>query len=263
MNETITLLPITPSTPLVVCDAAFLGTLTTVEKSISELVVRDAVSAQAAADIQQRLTTAGRKLEAARVALKEPFLAKGREIDAAAKVPAARIEKAKDSVRGLILEYSLRLEKERAEAEAKRQEELRRLESIRLEEERAAKAKADELAKQVKEAAAKSHAQAMDLDFDEQDEPQKTDTEKAIEAVKFAPSNVAAKPTGVSFKCRLRIKSIDITQLPWPFITKTANEALIRSTYCTGWQEGAPIPIVPGVLFEIDKQVVSTGRSVF
>jgi hypothetical protein len=82
-------------------------------------------------------------------------------------------------------------------------------------------------------------------------------------AVKFAPTPVAAKPTGLAFKCSLRIASVDVNKLPDPFVVKTANQQAIRATYVTGWRDGDPIPEVPGVVFEVERMPVSTGRAVF
>jgi IgA-specific serine endopeptidase len=264
MTDTITLAPISPSAPIVLCDGTFLSTLATVENRIAELRVTDADSAQVAADLQQRLTTAGRKLEAARAELKAPFIAKGREIDEAAKKPAARIDAAKGMLKVLLLDYAQEQEKIRRAAEEARQKELARLEALRVAEERAAQAKAAELAKQAAEAAAKSKAVVMDLDFDEPEAPvQKTETEKRIEAVQFAPAAVAARPSGIAFRESLRIVSADPEQLPEPFVVKTANMKAIRDTFCVGWKAGDAIPACAGVVFAVDKQAVSTGRSVF
>ena len=265
MNDTITLQPVSPSAPIVLCDGTFLSTLANVESRIADLKVTDAESAQAAADLQQRLTTAGRKLESARTELKAPFIAKGKEIDEAAKKPAARIEAAKKLLAMRLLDYAQEQDRKRREAEEIRQKELARLEAIRLAEERAAQAKAAELARQAAEAAAKSKAQVMELDFDDEPAPpvEKTETEKKIEAVQFAPSVVAPPPSGVAFKSSLRIKDVDVSKLPDAFVIKTANASLIRTTFCVGWKDGEPIPVCTGVTFSVDKQAVSTGRNVF
>ncbi len=264
MTDTITLQPVTPSVAIVLCDASFLSTLANVEARIATLKVSDAESAQVAADLQQRLTTAGRKLESARTELKAPFIAKGREIDEASRVPAQRIEQAKDKLKRQLLAYAEEQARIAREAEIARQKELARLEAIRVAEEKVAQAKAAELARQAAEAAAKSKAPTMDLDFDEEPLPvQKTETEKAIEAVQFTPSPVAAKPSGVMFRSAIRIASIDLAKLPESFVVRTANEKAIRATFCTGWRDGDPLPECPGVVFGIDKTAVSTGRSTF
>lgn len=87
--QTITVAPIEPATPVVVCDSKFLSTLAHIEREVAHLAVNDGQSAQLAADLTQRLTKAGRMLEDARQKLKAPFLAKGREIDEAAKATPA------------------------------------------------------------------------------------------------------------------------------------------------------------------------------
>ncbi len=143
-----------------------------------------------------------------------------------------------------------------------------RLERVRQVEEFAARKKAEELAKQLAEAAAKSKAPTLELDDDDAPpapvEPaQKTETEKQIEAIQHAPVVAAPKPAGVSYRVVLIHKVESVAKLPDIFVIKTANDAAIRSTYCSGFREGEPIPVVPGVVFTVQKTVVSTGKSVF
>lgn len=95
ITQVISVPPITPAETVVIANSAFTSTLAKVELEIAHLKITDDQSAQAAANLLQRLTTAGTALEKARKTVKEPFLAKCREIDEAAALPAARIEKAK------------------------------------------------------------------------------------------------------------------------------------------------------------------------
>ncbi len=267
MNDTITLPAITPNAPLVLADASFLSTLASVEKQATSLVITDAQSAQAAADLQTRLTMAGKRLEAARESLKRPFIEKGREIDAAAREPAARIEKAKSVLKSALTAYDVEQERIAREAEQKRQAELARLEKIRLDEEAEAKRKGLELVRQLAEAAAKAKTPppVMEMEFDDapMEPPPKTETEKAIEAVKYAPAVVAQKPSGIRYKVTLKPVVVDVNKLPDMFVTKIANLRGIISTFCAGWKDGQPLPVLDGVKFEIDRTTESTGRAQF
>jgi len=116
-----------PPAPYALASSGFLATLQQVEAEIAAMVVETPQDAQAAANLQSRLTTAGNALEKQRKALKEPFLEAGRKIDEAAKAPAARIEAAKGAVKRLLTAYDQEQQRIAREAEAKRQEELRQL----------------------------------------------------------------------------------------------------------------------------------------
>ncbi len=268
------LVPVTPPVlPLTLVKTGFLTTLSTVEKQVAELKITDAATAQLAANLQVRLTGAGKQLEAARVECKRPFLEIERKIDEAAKAPAARIDAAKKKLQHAQIQFDLDQRKIAAEAEEKRLAELKRLEEKRAAEEREAQRKAAEIAAEQKHAADAAKAAGaepeMEVDFGDDGPatppppPPKTETELEIERVKFAPSPAAAKPTGIAFKTRLRAIVEDVNKLPDHFVTKTPKDAAIYSTFCTGWKEGAPIPECPGVRFEIDRQAVSTGKEQF
>lgn len=268
IDQTITLAPVLPNEPIVLCNSGFIHTLATVEREVANIAVNDGPAAQAASTLLQRLTKAGIELEKARTELKAPFISKGREIDEAAKAPALRIEAAKTLVKQKVSAWQLEEQRKARVAEEARQAELRRLEALRLAEERAAAEKAATLARQAAENAAKlreAATPAIDVDFDDgpQEPPPKTATELEIERVKFAPAVAAAKPQGIAFKCNLRIASVDVNKLPDVFVIKTANQQAIRATFVVGWREGQPIPEVAGVVFEIDRTPVSTGRAVF
>lgn len=265
-DQTITLSPVLPAEPIILCNSGFLHTLATVEREVAGIAITDAASAQAAANLQVRLTAAAKALEDARTKLKAPFIAKGREIDEAAKAPATRIEQAKRGINSKLVQFQ-QAEAERArKAEQARQAELDRLQKLRDEEARIAREKAAEVARLAMEAAAKSTAPVVELDFDEVptslDIP-KTEIEKQIDAVRHAPAVVAAKPEGVRFTCKLIIDTVDASKLPDQFVVREPKLAAIRSLYCVGWKEGEPIPECPGVTFKVDRMSTSTGRSVF
>lgn len=263
VTQTLTVSPVLPSNPIVLCDSAFLTTLSQVEREIAHIAVTDANTAQAASNLLQRLTTAGGKLDKARAALKAPFIEAGRQIDAAAREPQNRIEAAKTGIRQKVTAWQLEEQRKAREAEDARQKELARLEALRLKEEREAREKAEALRREAEERAAALKAPVLDVDFEEDAPPQKTETEIAIEAVKFAPAPVAAKPAGISFKVTLRIASVDVAKLPEPFVIKTPDQMKLRATFCTGWRDGDPVPVVDGVTFEVERTPVSTGRAVF
>lgn len=266
VDQTITVAPVTPATPIVVCDSKFLSTLTAVEYEVASLKITDTQAAQAASGLLGRLTSAGSALEKARATLKAPFIAKGREIDEAAKAPAKRIEDAKDSIKRKVADYHEQQRKAAEEVERQRQAEIKRLEEVARQEEAERARKAAEMAKQAAAAIEAAKAPVVDIDFGDDEPaapPQKSEAEVALERLKYAPAVVAERPVGVAFKTRLLIASVDVAKLPEPFVTRTANEQLIRATYCVGWKDGDPVPEVPGVAFKVDRQVASTGRSAF
>ncbi len=262
--QTLTIPAVTPPGPYVLCSPGFLTGLAQIERAVAHITIADADTQQEAANMLGRLTQAGTVLEAARKQVKQPFLDKCAEIDAAARAPAGRIEAAKNGIKAKVTAYTQEQSRLAAEREKARQLELARLEIKRREEEREAWVKADALAKAVAEAQAKSKMVLEIPDFDDGPvEPPKTETEKAIEAVKFAPTAPIEKPAGIAFRVTLLIDSVDVAKLPEMFVTKTANEKAIRETFCRGYRENDPLPECAGVKFRIVKEPVSTGRAVF
>lgn len=267
----ITVQPVTPAEPLVVCSSRFLHTLAYVEREVAHLSITEPGGAQVAATYLQRLTRAGADLERVRTELKAPFIAKGKEIDDAARAPAARFKAAKTVLKQKVTAWQAEEQRKAREAEAARQAELRRLEAQRFKEEREAREKSDRLAREAEEAAAKLRASAaptVEVDFGDDVElppepPPKTATEIAIEQVRYAPPIVAAKPSGLAFRTTLKIASIDITKLPEVFVIRTANERAIRATFCQAYRDGDPLPECSGVSFEVERTPVSTGRQTF
>lgn len=251
-----------PAAPHTLASPGFLATLATVESQIATMTVTDPQSAQAAADLQTRLTRAGSDLEKQRKALKQPFIDAGRKIDEVAQAPALRIEQAKGSLKRLLTAYDLEQQRLAREAEAKRQAELRALREKQEAEEAAARKKADEIARQAAEAAKASAAPVMDFEAEMEPAP-KTETQKAIEALVHAPAVVAPKPAGVAFRVTLVPTVTDPAKLPDIFVERVPKLAAIRSTYCTSWKEGQPIPVCDGVEFRVDRTPVSTGRQTF
>lgn len=264
VDQTITLLPVLPADPIVVCDSPFLSTLAKVEREVAGLAISDAASAQAAANLLQRLTSAGSKLNDVRLQISAPFRAKVDEINNAAKAPAKRIEEAKTLLKNKSARYDQEQRDAAKKAEEARQKELARLEAIKRQEDAEKERQAEETARLLREAQEKSRVPVMDVEFDDEPVPEaKTATEIRIEEVKYAPVVAAVRPVGVAFRSVLMIDTITVSELPDLYIISTANEKLIRATHCTGWKEGDAIPEVPGVTFKVDRVVASTGRAVF
>ena len=115
-----------PPMPLILADQDFLSSLASVESKVAALRVTDAESAQAAATLQGRLTTAGKMLEATRVALKRPYLEIERKIDEVAEGPRVRISVAKRTLADAITVYDQEQRRIAAERELERQAEIQR-----------------------------------------------------------------------------------------------------------------------------------------
>lgn len=256
-----------PHLPLILADAGFLSTLKTVESQVTALRISDTQSAQQAADLLARLTTAGKKLNETRLALNRPFQAQQDRINELAKAPAARIENLKQSLKVAQTNYANKVQREADEAEKAKQAEIKRLESIaKLERERE-DARLAEIERQAEEARSKQKFEVIDDDepAPEPDPtpPELTPTEKALEAVRYAPVPVVAKASGVSFKTTLVPVVVDLMALPEHFVERIAKIGAIRSTFCTGWKAEQPLPVCPGVKFEVKKEPVSTGKGAF
>lgn len=256
-----------PHLPLILADASFLTTLKTVESQVTALKITDTQSAQQAADLLARLTTAGKKLNETRLALNRPFQAQQDRINELAKAPAARIENLKQSLKVSQTNYVNKVQREADEAERARQTEIKRLEAIaKLERERE-DARLAEIERQAEEARSKQKFEVIDDDEPapepEATPPELTPTERALEAVRYAPVPVVAKASGVSFKTTLVPVVVDLMALPEHFVERIAKIGAIRSTFCTGWKAEQPLPVCPGVEFQVKKEPVSTGKGAF
>lgn len=256
-----------PPLPLVLADSVFLSALKQVEGQVATFKITDAQSAQAAADLQTRLTNAGTKLEKARVALVAPYLAQQRAINTAAEGPADRITAAKKTLSNLQTAWAVEQQRLARIAEQKRQDELRALEQQRVKEAEAEAARVAELQRQADEVAATAAKGVKIFDFDAEDEPeptpepvQPTPTEERIAQLQAAPVVVAPKPVGVRLVVKLVATVIDVGALPDIFVVKTAKMAALSAAYCSGWKEGMAIPVCPGVKFEAVSSTQSTGR---
>lgn len=267
-----------PSSPVAICDAKFLHTLAVVELEVARLNISTPTENQGGANLIVRLTGAAGALEKAREQAKKPFLDAGRMIDAAAAAPKTRIESALRLVKTKVAAYEQAQRDEAARLERERLAEVRRLEELGRKEQADRDRKAAELARiaeenrrKLEEAAKLAPPVLVEVvEWDDEPAPQpepvqKTETEIALERVKFAPAAVAVAPKaqGVATRVTLVIDSIDLTKLPDVFVIRTANERAIRATFCQGFRDGDAIPECAGVAFRIHREVVSTGRSAF
>ena len=285
------IVPAIPHLPMggtALVDASWTNALAAIGERVKALKVVDQPTAQIASDLQRRLTTAGSELEKARKAYKEPFLEAGRAIDAAAAKPTATIARLKADLQAGITAFTVAEAARIAKIEADRQAEIRRLQAIAD----AEKKRQDELAAKLAEEARinaeheereKARIAAenekkrlaglpvpldLGLDDDEPEEPipapvaVKSEAQIALEAALHAPVAVAAKIECSAMRVTLEIASVDVAALPEPFVERIAKTAAIRSTYCTGWKEGNPLPVCPGVAFEIKRVPVSTKQRI-
>lgn len=259
--------------PLRLAEPAFLRGLREIEAQLAGLKVTDATSQQLAANLQVRLTKAGTLLDQTRKTLKAPFKAQADAIDRAAEGPLARIDVSKTLVKSALVAYDNRLRAEAAEVERKRQVELARLEALRVAEEKAAAIKTAELARLADEARKAAALVAPpvvdDFSFGEPDPepaqppPPKTETEKQIEAVRYAPVVAQPKPIGITYRTTLVPTVKDVKLLPEMFCERTPKLRAIISTFCAGWRPEDPIPVCPGVSFEVRRDPVASGKEVF
>lgn len=269
-----------PHLPLILCNGGFMSSLKAVEAQARDLsVIKDAVGAQSAANLLQRATTAGTQLNKQRLELIRPFQDQIDAINMAAKGPAGRLEVVKGSLKVSQTNFNNEQRRLAQEAEQARQAELRRLEEIRLQEAAALKRKADEIAEQVRkeneartkvvEAAKAAGLPIVEAEPEEVwdeviDEPvQKSETELAIERLKFAPAPVVAKAQGVRETVVLFPVVRDASKLPEMFFTRTPKISAIQSVFCKGWRDGDAIPVLDGVEFQVQRNTVSTGRNGF
>lgn len=250
------LVPVVPkatTAPLVLVDASALAAIAHAEQRVGALKITDIATYQGAVSLLNDLTISATKLEKTRTELKAPFLEIGKKIDACAKGAADRIETLKRKVRGEIQAHDTRQREEAARIERERQAEIARLEAEKLRQQQEAAKKAAALAAQ---------NAPTDLDFADDAPPEapKTAIDARLEALKFAPAAPAPAVSGLSFRVRLLARVVDVAKIPDAFVTRSANEKLIRETYCVGFKEGDKLPELPGVTFEIDRQPISNGK---
>lgn len=239
VSQTLVLSPTLPPAPLTLASAQFLHDLAQAERDIAHIIIKSPEDAQRAANIQRVLTTAGKTLEDTRKQLKDPFIKAGQMIDEAAKAPANRIDAAKKSVAGKLVAWEMAVRKAAQEAEAARLAELRALEEKR---------KAEELA---------NAPRAGVEDFDAFDDVPAPKTATAVAIERASVPVVAPKTSGIMYRTRLLHRVVDINKLPAELVVRTANDAAIRAMHCVTWKDGSPLPVCPGVVFEVERTAVT------
>lgn len=243
-----------PPAPLVLVDNAFVQRLGQTEDIAKELIVRDETTQARAAALLNELTKAGTQVDNARAKLNEPFLDFQRKINATARVVQARIDNLKAILGGKLNAFRAEEERRAAEIELARQAEMRRLEAQQFREEQARRRAAEAEAARIRAAQPK----IVEMEFDAPSAL--TATEERINAVLAAPVPVATlKPAGVRWSVSLRFEVMDVGKLPPEYVIWTPNMQKIRGL-CAGWREGAAMPMVAGIRFYEDRQVVGTGR---
>ncbi|MDR2673345.1 MAG: hypothetical protein LBC18_00345 [Opitutaceae bacterium] len=255
--------PPLPVLPLVLVDERFIAHLDRLATKVEALKITNVAAAQSAANLLVEITDLGRQLDRNRAAAKRPFLDINSAIEAAARAPAGTLAQLKAGVQKHIAEWDADLRRRAEESERARQAEIARLKEEKRRQDEEAKRTAAELAASLPAGAA---AAALDLDFEDDGIPAepapKSEIEKQIEALKYAPPAVStAAPAGVQYRSRLLFTVTDIAKLPEQFITRSANEKLIREVFVVGFKDGDPLPSLPGVEFKVDRVPVSTGRA--
>lgn len=277
--EALQLIPLAtlPKATMVVADARFVATVVQVEKQVKTLaVLKTAIEAQSAADLQVRVTDAANEINSTRLALVRPLQDQIDAINNLARPVTARLEAAKASLKTAQTNYAneqarlAKQEQARIDAEIKRLQAIADAEAVQRQKELdRITAEQAELERKQAEAAKHSKVEIIDDDIPEEviDEPaptpEKTETERQLEALKYAPAVVAPKPVGVATRKTLTVVVTDVNLLPDMFVDKTARLRAIQSTFCSGWVEGKPLPVLAGCTFEVVSTVVSTGRRGF
>lgn len=301
-SQALVLQPAVPAGPLVVADESFMAKLGDYEALISGFKIADAEQAKTLANAQTFLTKSGTSLESEREKHVKPFLAAQRQINSAVEAVQVRINLAKNTAKQKLgawnqaqIELAAAAEKKRlaeeADKERIRQAEIARLQKIADEEARVAKERADAIERErlaqekllleQQETARKAAAtQDLDLDsidaphlpipgpqplrpdYDEIFPPEKTEAQKQLDALKYAPAVkaapiVAPRIQGVSFRSWVEIVSVDVNQLPESLVIKTADTKAIRAAYISGWRDGQPLPVCPGCVFTIKKEPIT------
>lgn len=280
-SQPITLEIVPPIAPVaVVADAKFVNHLTKVERQVEALVIENPQDQQYAANLLQHLTTAGGLLNETRLLAGEPYRRWQEKINDLAKPVATRITTAKAKLSAMLTAYNAAEKKKTEDLEAARQAEIKRQEAIveaerkekeRLDKEAADKALADaETARQAAAAVAKSKAAPV-VEWEDEPAPApepppapvpapKSAAQVALETARHAPAIIAPKAVGVRETVRLTYTVEDAKLLPDPFVIRMVNDKAVRDVHCTGWKEGEPLPVVPGLKFKVERSTASTGR---
>lgn len=256
----------TPGSKVVLAPSALVEKINVLGQEAGAIVIDSGNAAEIAAKLLTEVATIAKQLETTRQQVKAPFLAICNAIDAAAKKPAGTLTLAGNAVRVKLSKWQEECDRRAREEEAKRQQELQRLERERL-----AIEKAQREAEAARQAAAAKPATVANDEFADFDAIAAEDsaTRAHAEKEKLAAASarlqetaavVAPKPAGVSFTKVLKCEVVDVRRLPEHLVIVTANEAAIRVAYCIGWKEGAAVPVVPGLRFSVETATRVAGR---
>lgn len=249
------------STPSVILDAGVVARVVSLAEDASKIKIVTPSDANAAALTLREITGLAKDIEKAREEVKRPFFEAGKAIDAAANEQKLKLTRAGDTVRAALSRYQVEQERiAREEQERQRKEQ----ERLAAEAARVAREKAEA------EAAARAAAESDDDDdlgaLAAEVSAENAAAEQAriaAEATKLAQTRAVlapAKPQGVHFRTTLKFAVTDLSKLPANLIIVTPNEAEIRRLFCVGYQEGQPVPTVPGLAFTVEKTPIVTGR---
>jgi hypothetical protein len=261
-----------PTHSLILADAAFLSSLREVSKNVEAQKtsgVTNVSQSQLASELQQKITAGSKKLDAERLALKRPFMDMCAKIDEVARGPLAKLDALKKTLSDLNTAYIQAEQQKARQAEQQRQKELRELELKRQQEERDRLAREAEALRKANEAAEAAAAQGVRVvEMDEEDLPEvdiaaPTEVEQQIAVLQAAPVATVAKPSGVRITVTLVPFVEDVNKLADIFFDRVAKMSAIRAAFCQGYRDGQPIPVCPGVRFEVQRSTQSTGKSVF
>lgn len=245
-----------PLSPILVIPSDTLALVDTFRHAASQLAITSAQNAEQAATLLRQITDTANALESRRKEVKQPFLDAERKIDGVCKVPAATLDAARVALRGKLAAWQAEQERKAREEERRRQEELARLEKERRE--------AEERARQAQAAAhAAAHAADSTDEFGVDSmlaEQQTAQLAQRQAALAIARTEMPAKPAGITYRTTLRAEVVDVRLLPSHLVTVTPNEAAIRAQFCTGYKEGQPVPVQPGIKFTVEKLPVMTSR---
>jgi colicin import membrane protein len=241
-----------PLSPILVIPSDTLALVDRFRHAVSSLAITSADRAEEAACLLRQIADTANALEARRKEVKQPFLDAERKIDAAVKAPAATLDAARTGLRGKLAAWQAEQDRIARENERRRQEELARLERERREAEERARAAQ----------AAASTAETLD-EFGADEiaaEQQAATIAQRTAALAIARVELPAKPAGITYRTTLKAEVVDVKLLPSHLVTVTANEAAIRAQFCTGYKEGQPVPVQPGIRFTVEKLPVISSR---
>lgn len=241
-----------PPTPLLVVASDAIEKVTALHQRANALTIRTPQDAEGASALLVEVMQLSKLIEGRRVEAKAPFLDMGKRIDAAVRPHSDALDAVARLLKPKLAQWQQDQDRIAREAEAKRLAELKRLDDERSKREK----EAAEAAQRAQQAEASEFAD-FDVDLAQQ---KAAESAAAIANLASARAVVAPKPAGISYRTTLKASVLDVEKLPRAFQTILANNEAIRKAHCVGWKEGDPIPVVPGIRFEVEKTPVVNSR---